>query len=115
MVKKEEPLLILGEFEQIVIAAIMLLGDNAYGATVHEKAEDLRPKTIVSIGAIYTTLDRLERKGLVRSWYGDPTPARGGRPKRFFAVEARGERALRASFARVAGIASALQFAGGEA
>ena len=96
VVKREpDPAIVLGEFEQLVMTAVMLLGANAYGMTIHERVEELRPRTVVSIGAVYTTLDRLERKRLVRSWYSDPTPERGGRSKRFFAVEGAGERALR--------------------
>ena len=76
------------------MTAVMLLGENAYGMTIHERVEELRPRTVVSIGAVYTTLDRLEKKGLVRSWYSDPTPERGGRSKRFFAVEGCGRAGL---------------------
>ena len=115
MKRKSDPAIILGEFEQLVMTAVMLLAENAYGMTIHEKAEELRPRTVVSIGAVYTTLDRLERKGLVRSWYSDPTPERGGRSKRFFVVEGAGERALRESLERAVAMASALGFAGGGA
>jgi PadR family transcriptional regulator PadR len=113
--RKSDPAIVLGEFEQLVLTAVMLLGENAYGMTIHERVEELRPRTVVSIGAVYTTLDRLERKGLVRSWHSDPTPERGGRSKRFFVVEGAGERALRESLERAIGMASALGFAGGRA
>jgi PadR family transcriptional regulator PadR len=79
----------LGEFEQIVLLAILRLGDHAYGVTIREEIMvciDREP----SPGALYVTLDRLEEKGLVRSRFGDPTPQRGGRAKRFFSVSAKG-------------------------
>ena len=87
----------LGHFEQLVITAILSLREEAYGVTIHAKVAELaRPKT-VSLGAIYVTLDRLEDKGMVSSWLSDPTPERGGRAKRYYRVEALGERALQES------------------
>ena len=84
----------LGQFEQVVLTAILTLKDNAYGVTIHTKVEELsRPKRI-SLGAVYATLDRLEDKGLIVSWHSDPTPERGGRSKRYFRLEKAGERAL---------------------
>jgi DNA-binding PadR family transcriptional regulator len=84
----------LGQFEQLVLTAILSLRDDAYGVSIHSKAEELaRPKP-VSLGAIYVTLDRLEDKGLVSSRLSDPTPERGGRAKRCYQLEALGERAL---------------------
>ena len=79
----------LGEFEHIVILALLRLGDRAYGVTVRQEIE-MRADREVSIGAIYATLDRLEAKGYVKSHMGDPTPERGGRSKRFFRVSAKG-------------------------
>lgn len=75
----------LGEFEQIVLLAVMRLDDDAYGMTVRKEIED-RTGRDVSIGAVYATLDRLELKGLVRSRVGEPTQTRGGRAKRCFVV-----------------------------
>ncbi len=87
----------LGQFEQLVLTAILTLRDDAYGVTIHSKVEELaRPKG-VSLGAVYVTLDRLEDKGLVASWLADPTPERGGRAKRFYRLEALGERVLQES------------------
>lgn len=87
----------LGQFEQLVLTAILTLRDNAYGVTIHAKVQELaRPKE-VSLGAIYVTLDRLEDKGLVASWLSDPTSERGGRAKRCYRIEALGERALQES------------------
>jgi PadR family transcriptional regulator, regulatory protein PadR len=83
----------LGEFEQVVLLAILRLGDEAYGVTIRREiaaCTDREPAP----GALYTTLDRLEEKGLVRSTYGDPTPERGGRAKRYFTVTASGVRAV---------------------
>ena len=79
----------LGEFEHIVILAVLRLADQAYGVTVRREIES-RTRRGVSIGAIYATLDRLEAKGYVKSQSGDPTPERGGRSKRFFRVTAQG-------------------------
>jgi PadR family transcriptional regulator len=86
----------LGEFEQAVLLAILRLGLNAYGVPIrHDLSERLgRP---VSVGAIYTTLERLEAKGFVSSWTGGATAERGGRAKRFYRVEAPGLRALDAA------------------
>jgi PadR family transcriptional regulator PadR len=87
----------LGQFEQLVMTAILTLRDDAYGVTIHAKVQELaRPKT-VSLGAVYVTLDRLEDKGLVASWLSAPTPERGGRSKRCYRLEALGERALQES------------------
>lgn len=84
----------LGSFEQIILTALLLLSDNAYGVTIREKAEVLsRPKK-VSTGAVYVTLDRLEEKGLVSSWLSAPTAERGGRAKRCYQLEPPGRRAL---------------------
>ena len=68
----------LGEFEQLVLLTMIRLGPDAYGATVQAEIET-RGGRDVSISAVYTTLDRLETKGLVRSRVGDPTPQRGGK------------------------------------
>lgn len=83
----------LGEFEHIVILALLRLEDRAYGVTVRQEIE-FRTKREVSIGAVYATLGRLEAKGYVKSHYGEPTPERGGRSKRFFRVTTRGAAAL---------------------
>ena len=89
----------VGQFEQLILAAVLSLRDNAYGVTIHEKALELAsPKSILP-GAVYVTLDRLEDKGLVSSWLSDPTPERGGRSKRYYRLEALGERALEESAA----------------
>ena len=87
----------LGQFEQLVLTAILSLHDDAYGVTIHERVQELAQPRAVSLGAVYVTLDRLEDKGLVASWLSDPVPERGGRAKRFYRLEALGERALQES------------------
>jgi PadR family transcriptional regulator PadR len=81
----------LGEFEYLLLSAAAGLGEDAYGARIRQEIERAT-KGRCSIGALYTTLDRLEAKGLVRTWMGDPTPQRGGRPKRMVRVTAKGVR-----------------------
>ncbi len=83
----------LGEFEQIVLLAILRMGDDAYGVTIGAEIHKQTGR-VPTAGALYTTLDRLEDKGLVRSGMGDPTPQRGGRAKRFFTVTGTGLQAL---------------------
>jgi DNA-binding PadR family transcriptional regulator len=86
-----------GQFEQLVLTAILSLRDNAYGVTIHAKVEELAHPKTASLGAVYVTLDRLEDKGFISSRLSDPTPERGGRSKRFYRLEALGERALQES------------------
>lgn len=83
----------VAEFEELVLLAILKLDSGAYGAAIHELLEDAGRRT--AIGALYTTLSRLEEKGFVSSWMGEATPERGGRAKKFFKVLASGQRALR--------------------
>ena len=86
----------LGEFEHLVLLAVMRLGPSSYGVTIREEIES-RTGRDVSLGAIYPTLDRLEGKGFVSSYTGEPTGERGGRSKRHFKVEPAGETALHRS------------------
>ena len=83
----------LGEFEQVVLLAILRLGEEAYGVTIRREIAKCTEREPAP-GALYTTLDRLEEKRLVSSAYGDPTPERGGRAKRYFTVTASGVRAV---------------------
>ena len=83
----------LGEFEHLVLLALLRLQDRAYGVSVRHEIEG-RANREVSIGAVYATLDRLEAKGYVNSSIGEPTRERGGRSKRFFRITARGVLAL---------------------
>jgi len=98
----------LGDFELLVLLATLRLGDEAYPFAI---ARDLQARTgrRASRAAVLITLDRLEHKDLVRSWYGDPTPDRGGRSKRFFQVKARGVRAVRDSLGHIETMAEGLE------
>jgi DNA-binding PadR family transcriptional regulator len=87
---------LLGSLEQLVLLALLRLGEDAYGMTVRREIEQ-RTGRDLSIGAIYATLERLERKGYIRSTVGEPTAERGGRAKRLFRIAAKGEAALEAS------------------
>jgi PadR family transcriptional regulator PadR len=86
----------LGEFEQLVLLALMRLGEGAYGVTIRQEIE-ARTGRDVSLGSIYPTLHRLEEKGLVSSYNGEPTATRGGRSKRHFRLEPNGHNALNRS------------------
>ncbi|HMF78796.1 MAG TPA: PadR family transcriptional regulator [Bryobacteraceae bacterium] len=79
----------LGEFEYLLITAAARLGDEAYGAAIREEIEATTGRKC-SIGALYTTVDRLETKGLFSTWMGDATPQRGGRAKRMVRVTPKG-------------------------
>jgi len=86
----------LGEFEHIVLLALLRLGKQAYGMRIRQEIEQ-RTGRSVAIGAVYATLERITTKGYVSTWLADPTPERGGRAKRFFKVEAGGVAALERS------------------
>lgn len=86
----------LGELEQIVLLAILRLGEDAYGVPIRLEIERRIGRSL-TVGALYRTLDRLEAKGYVTSSFGDPTPERGGRSKRYFRLRPLGLRTLRAS------------------
>jgi DNA-binding PadR family transcriptional regulator len=99
---------VLGEFEQLVLLALMRLGPDAYGVSI---ADDIAERTRrdVSLGAVYKTLERLEDKGLVASRIGDPTPARGGRRKKYYRVLAAGQRALSQSLGALRAMTAGLE------
>ena len=80
----------LGEFEMLVLAALIRLGSEAYGVSIRQEIE-LRTGRSVSIGAVYTTLSRMEKKSYVVSALGEATNERGGRAKRYFSVSAEGQ------------------------
>lgn len=86
----------LGEFEQMVLLAILHLHGDVYGVPIVEEIER-RTGRRVDRAAVYVTLRRLERKGLISSWLGEPTPERGGKARRCVKVEAEGLHALRES------------------
>jgi PadR family transcriptional regulator PadR len=84
----------LGSLEHIVLLAVMRLGADAYGMTVRRQIESATARDI-SIGAVYATLTRLESKGFIDSFQGEPTAERGGRAKRYFRMTAEGKGVLR--------------------
>jgi PadR family transcriptional regulator, regulatory protein PadR len=86
----------LGEFEQLVLLALLRLGDDGYGMAVRREIE-ARADRDVSIGAVYATLDRLEEKGLVKGKLGEASDARGGRARKCFTITGAGARALEKS------------------
>ena len=97
----------LGEFEQLVLLALVRLGDDGYGVSIHQEILR-RARREVSVAAVYKTLDRLEHKGLAVSSLGDPTPERGGRRKKYFRIQPSGRRALKASLASIGRMADGL-------
>src|SRR3984893_6935699 len=90
----------IGEFEYLVLTAAIHLDENAYGAAIRRAIEAATERRC-SIGALYTTLDRLETKGFVKTWMGDSTPQRGGRAKRMVRVTAKGAQAASEFYAAV--------------
>jgi DNA-binding PadR family transcriptional regulator len=98
----------LGEFEQLVMCAVLRLDDDAYGTSIREELK-ARADRAVSPGAIFTTLERLESRGLVCSRLGEPTAERGGRRKRFYQLSAEGRRALSRSLRAVRRMARGLE------
>lgn len=79
----------IGEFEYLILTSAARLGKDSYGASIRREIEEATGRRC-SIGALYTTLDRLEAKGFVKTWMGEPTPERGGRSKRLVEVTASG-------------------------
>jgi DNA-binding PadR family transcriptional regulator len=97
----------IGEFEQLVLIAVVRLGPDAYGATIRREIE-ARAKRRLSISGVYTTLERLEQKGLVRSLIGEPTPQRGGRRRKHFELLPRGGYALKVAHEAYAAMTAGL-------
>ena len=87
----------LGEFEYLMLTAAVRLGEDAYGAAIRQEIESATGRRC-SIGALYTTLDRLEKKGFVKTWMGEPTAERGGRAKRMVKATAKGIHAATAFY-----------------
>jgi DNA-binding PadR family transcriptional regulator len=98
----------LGDFEQLVLLGVLRLGDEAYGAAIRQEIHQ-RSGRDVSINAVYTTLDRLEGKGLLRSAVGKPTPQRGGRRRKFYALRPAGATALRQAYRAFTAMACGLE------
>jgi PadR family transcriptional regulator PadR len=98
----------LGEFEQLVLIALVRLGPDAYGATIRREIET-RASRALSISAVYTTLERLEQKGLVRSRIGEPTAQRGGRRRKHFELLPLGARALKVAYDGFTGMTAGVE------
>jgi PadR family transcriptional regulator PadR len=98
----------LGEFEQLILLGLFRLGDTAYGATIHQEVQK-RAGRDASISAVYTTLERLEEKGLVTSRIGEPTKKRGGRRKKYYVLEPKGADALARSYREFRGMIAGLE------
>ena len=99
---------VLGDFEQLVLLGVLRLADDAYGAAIRQEIH-ARSGRDVSINAVYTTLDRLEAKGLLRSWAGEPTAQRGGRRRKFYALNPSGTAALRQAYHAMQAMADGLE------
>lgn len=97
-----------GEFEQLILLALLRLRGNAYGVSIRTEIQD-RTGRDVSSGALYTTLDRMEKKGLIASRVGEPTPERGGRRKKFYTLTAAGESALGASYEAIRSMSEGIE------
>jgi DNA-binding PadR family transcriptional regulator len=95
----------VGEFEQLILFALLRLRDDAYGVTVRREIE-ARTGRDVSQGAVYTALNRLEERGFVSSRTADATPERGGRRRKYYALEPLGARALHRAYTEVQVMAS---------
>jgi PadR family transcriptional regulator PadR len=98
----------LGEFEQLVLLALLHLKDDAYGVTIRQEIE-ARTGREAGLGSVYKTLERLEGKGLVGSRVGEPTAERGGRRKKFYRVSPLGVRALRQSLRAIRAMARGVE------
>ncbi len=96
----------LGAFEQLILFSVLQLGDAAYGVSIRENIEE-RARRTVSIGAIYTTLARLEQRGLVRS-RTEKLRGRTGRPRKYYTLSREGARALRDSYASIQSVAGGM-------
>lgn len=98
----------LGEFEQLILLALLRLGDDAYGVTIKEEIEK-RTGREVFIGAIYTALSRMQRNSYVQARVGEPTSKRGGRRKKFYALAQAGEAALSRSHAALRSMSDGIE------
>ena len=98
----------LGDFEQLVLLGVLRLGGEAYGAAIRQEIH-ARSGRDVSINAVYTTLDRLEDKRFLKSWIGEPTPQRGGRRRKFYALTPAGAAALKQAYRAFTAMADGLE------
>ena len=99
---------VLGDFEQLVLLGVLRLGQDAYGAAIRQEIH-ARSGRDVSINAVYTTLDRLEAKGCLRSWTGAPTAQRGGRRRKFYELRPDGIAALKQAYRAFTAMADGLE------
>ena len=97
----------LGELEQVLLLTILRLNNRTYGVEIRQAMLDLINRDI-SIGALYTTLGRLESKGLVNSAMGESSPERGGRAKKYYSVSAQGQTALKSSLSGISTLSEGL-------
>jgi PadR family transcriptional regulator PadR len=86
----------LGQFEQLILTAVMVLEDDAYGMQIHSKVCELADREM-NLGSVYVTLDRLQKKSYVSSKVADGGPERGSKPRRFYSLKPAGLQALRES------------------
>lgn len=100
--------LVLGEFELVVLLTLLQQGEPVYPLVLRDAIHEKTGRN-ASRAMVFITLERLEQKGLVSSFYGDPTPVRGGRPKRFFKVERAGLAAAKRSVWTVTTLAAGLE------
>jgi len=105
---RPDPPAYLGELEHLLMLAILQCGDDAYTVPIRQVLAD-KSRRRIARGALYTSLDRLESKGLVTSRLGDPLAERGGRPRRYYAVTEAGVQAVRAARAAVANLSQGLE------
>ena len=104
----KKPAAPLGDFEQLVLMGVLRLGDAAYGAVIRQEIH-ARSGRDVSISAVYTTLDRLEAKGLLSSSIGAPTAERGGRRRKFYALRPAGAAALQQAYHAITAMAAGFE------
>ena len=102
----------LGAFELMLMLAVLRLGQEAYGVTIRRELLT-KAKKDVAVGAIYTGLERMERKKFIESWLGEATSSRGGRAKRYYRVTTKGLRVLNETQSAIQGLMVGLNLAGG--
>jgi PadR family transcriptional regulator PadR len=100
----------LGEFEYLLITTAARLGEGAYGAAMREEIEAATGRKC-SIGALYTTIDRLEAKGLLQTWMGEATAQRGGRAKRMIRVTPKGAKAAKGFYDAITRVSRGVSWA----
>ena len=97
----------VGDFEQLILLALIRLGPQAYGVSIRQDIEARTARTI-SAGALYTALNRLENRGFVTSRLGEPTPMRGGKRKRLYSLRPAGEESVARAYESLRQMASGL-------